>query len=305
MKRNGWYYISAPAGGVKTGWQVILRSRNIYGPYEDKIVLVQGSTEINGPHQGALVDAPAGGWWFVHFQDTGVYGRILHLQPVVWQNDWPFMGLQRIGIGEPVLQHSKPVKSNYAISIPKTSDEFDSNQLGLQWQWHANHHDGWHSLTARKNWLRLYPQAVGDGNLLKTPNLLLQKFPARSFVVETFMDSSASQTGTEAGLVVMGRAHAALAVQRNEQGRQITLRVNNIDQFSLDIPVEAVKLRVEVRDGGLCVFSYAIMDEFIRVPETFQAHEGEWIGAKLGLYSLKIDGRHNGGHIDFDYFRFA
>lgn len=26
-KRNGWYYIFAPAGGVKTGWQTVLRSK--------------------------------------------------------------------------------------------------------------------------------------------------------------------------------------------------------------------------------------------------------------------------------------
>ena len=40
-KRNGWYYIFAPAGGVSTGWQTILRSKNIYGPYERKVVMDQ------------------------------------------------------------------------------------------------------------------------------------------------------------------------------------------------------------------------------------------------------------------------
>ena len=50
-KRNGYYYIFHPAGGVATGWQVVLRSKNIYGPYEWKTVLTQGETKINGPHQ--------------------------------------------------------------------------------------------------------------------------------------------------------------------------------------------------------------------------------------------------------------
>ena len=53
-KRNGYYYIFAPAGGVATGWQLVLRSKNIYGPYESKIVMAQGKTNINGPHQGGL-----------------------------------------------------------------------------------------------------------------------------------------------------------------------------------------------------------------------------------------------------------
>lgn len=59
-KINGYYYLSIPEGGVSEGWQTILRSKNIYGPYEKKVVLEQGSTNINGPHQGAMVDTPYG-----------------------------------------------------------------------------------------------------------------------------------------------------------------------------------------------------------------------------------------------------
>ncbi|WP_372772521.1 glycoside hydrolase 43 family protein [Mangrovibacterium sp.] len=68
QKRNGYYYLSIPEGGVERGWQTILRSKNIYGPYEKKVVLETGSTQINGPHQGAMVDTPDGEWWFLHFQ---------------------------------------------------------------------------------------------------------------------------------------------------------------------------------------------------------------------------------------------
>ena len=67
-KRNGYYYIFAPAGGVKPGWQTVLRSKNIYGPWEEKIVLHQGNSPVNGPHQGAWVDTPDGQDWFLHFQ---------------------------------------------------------------------------------------------------------------------------------------------------------------------------------------------------------------------------------------------
>lgn len=92
-KRNGYYYLMHPAGGVATGWQVVQRSKNIYGPYELKITLAQGKTAINGPHQGAWVETPEGENWFFHFQDVGVAGRIVHLQPVKWVNDWPEMGI--------------------------------------------------------------------------------------------------------------------------------------------------------------------------------------------------------------------
>jgi beta-xylosidase len=201
LKKDGWYYILSPAGGVETGWQVVLRSRNIYGPYEDKIVLEQGSTAINGPHQGALVDTPNGEWWFLHFQDAGLYGRIVHLQPVRWQDGWPLMGEDQDGngVGEPVLQHAKPAGLNAGgRAAPQTSDEFNSPKLGWQWQWQANHQDDWYSLSSRAGWLRLHPQPVAHTDLTRVPNVLLQKFPARSFTFEMLLEFSPAQPGEEA-----------------------------------------------------------------------------------------------------------
>jgi beta-xylosidase len=84
MKDNGYYYIFAPAGGVANGWQTVLRSKNIYGPYVFKDVLHAGNTNINGPHQGGMVKLDSGEWWFLHFQDKDMYGRIAHLQPMNW-----------------------------------------------------------------------------------------------------------------------------------------------------------------------------------------------------------------------------
>jgi beta-xylosidase len=154
---------------VETGWQVALRSRQIYGPYEDKIVLAQGSTGVNGPHQGALVDSVDGCWWFLHFQDAGVYGRIIHLQPVQWENGWPVMGKN----GEPVQCHPKPYcRTPQSICAPQTSDEFDVVELGRQWQWNANHKSEWSSLAARRGHLRLYIQPSAC-QFNQQPNLLL------------------------------------------------------------------------------------------------------------------------------------
>lgn len=104
-KRDGWYYIFAPAGGVKEGWQLVLRSRDVFGPYEWKKVLHQGDSDIHGPHQGGWVEDAAGESWFLHFEDRYAYGRVVHLQPMQWLPDgWCSIGVDTNGdgIGEPV-----------------------------------------------------------------------------------------------------------------------------------------------------------------------------------------------------------
>ena len=92
------------------GWQIVLRSKNIYGPYEDKVVLAQGETDVNGPHQGALVSNAAQGESGSCTSRTGAYGRVVHLQPMRWVDDWPVIGddPDGDGTGEPVATHKKP-----------------------------------------------------------------------------------------------------------------------------------------------------------------------------------------------------
>ncbi|HET9479253.1 MAG TPA: family 43 glycosylhydrolase, partial [Pyrinomonadaceae bacterium] len=194
-KRNGYYYIFAPAGGVTSGWQTVLRSKNIYGPYEDRIVMDRGRTMINGPHQGSWVELKSGESWFVHFQDRGAFGRIVHLQPVNWINDWPVIGVDPDGDGkgEPVTTYRKPnVGREYPVQSPQTSDEFNAGTLGLQWQWHANPQAGWLSFTERGGRLSLtaVPQPENGQNLWTVPNVLLQKLPAPDFLVTTLVDAS-------------------------------------------------------------------------------------------------------------------
>ena len=194
-KRNSYYYVFAPSGGVTTGYQAVFRSKNIRGPYEHRNVLDQGHTAINGPHQGAWVDTPSGEDWFLHFQDSGAYGRVVHLQPMTWHDDWPVIGADPDGDGkgEPVLIHRKPnVGHDYPATAPQTSDEFDRPMLGRQWQWNANPRADWASLTSRPGFLRLAsvpaPKSRNDlspatHTIYDAPNFLLQKLSAPEFTV--------------------------------------------------------------------------------------------------------------------------
>jgi beta-xylosidase len=318
LKRGGYYYILAPAGGVPRGWQAALRSKNIYGPYEAKIVLHQGSTDINGPHQGGLVELKSGEWWFVHFQDRGVYGRIVHLQPVSWQDGWPMMGVDvdNDGIGEPVMEWQKPdVGRSYPASTPQTTDEFNTDELGLQWQWHANPQEEWFSLSENPGAMRLYAvqNLTQNGNLWFVPNLLLQKFPAPSFTVTTKITFNPDQIYDKSGMVVMGREWAYIALEKTANGLQLGLYNGAYDQgydktqkiALIDVQKNTCYLRVHVNDGGICDFSYSFEEtSFQPIGEPFTAKQGVWIGAKIGLFCITPYIDRSSGYADFDWFRF-
>jgi len=317
-KRNGYYYIFAPAGGVPTGWQTVLRSKNIYGPYEDRIVMDQGQTEVNGPHQGAFVELKSGESWFLHFQDRGPYGRIVHLQPMRWVNDWPVIGKDpdRDGKGEPVAVFKKPnVARRYPVEVPQTTDEFSSKEMGNQWQWHANNEKDWSSLVARSGWLRLnaVPLPIEAVNLWAVPNLLLQKLPAPTFTLTTKIDANGLLPDEEAGLVMMGMDYSYLAIVRTENAFRLerTLCQDAIkgkeetEENGLDLPDGSLYLRVVVGPDANCRFSYsADGTRFTDIGESFKAREGRWIGAKVGVFAVSLTQAQNRGHADFDWFRF-
>lgn len=323
MKKDGYYYILAPAGGVQTGWQAVLRSKNIYGPYEAKTVLHKGNTEINGPHQGGLLQLDSGEWWFLHFQDRDLYGRIVHMQPVRWEDGWPMMGgdINNDGIGEPVAGWKKPdVGKTWPVAIPQTSDEFNSDKLGLQWQWHANPRAKWYSLDdAQAGHMRLYAvqNLTQFGNLRFVPNLLLQKFSSPAFTATTKMTFHPDHVNDKSGLVVMGNEWAYLSLYQTEEGVRLGMFTGHYDQnddaTKLIESVKAKKsaknsytyyLRVDVADGGMSRFSYSENGKkFKSIGEGFQAKKGVWIGAKVGIFSLSPNVVMSDGYADFDWFR--
>jgi beta-xylosidase len=322
-KRNGYYYIFAPAGGVKPGWQVVMRSKNIFGPYEDKIVLEQGSTKINGPHQGAWVTTQTGENWFLHFQDRYAYGRIVYLQPMKWENDWPLIGIDfdKNGIGEPVDKFIKPnVGSQYPIEVPQTSDEFESLKLGLQWQWESNFKEFWYSLSARKGYLRLYSEELtGNKNLWNIGRLLLQKMPAAKFSTTTKIELNEKVSG-KAGLVAFGQDYAYIALEKNDKGyalsQVICTKANQgkKEETMASIPLSknSIYLKVNVYPENeeaiipkvLCDFSYSTDGEtFQKLGTTFTAKEGQWVGAKIGLFSVRESKMEEAGFVDVDWVR--
>ena len=308
-KRNGYYYIFAPAGGVKPGWQTVLRSKNIYGPWEEKIVLHQGNSPVNGPHQGAWVDTPDGQDWFLHFQDVGNAGRIVHLQPMHWENDWPVIGVNEVdGCGEPVLRYKKPeVGATYPIDAPEDSDFFEGENLGLQWQWNANYKKEWYDL--ENGQLILHAQAADPKTqLCDISNLLLQKWPAPEFSITTCLHLEQMKDGDVAGLVSLGGCYTALAVQKINGKMSLQQRTGNwtkddevrtgLGEWNSDVIYIQMKVEKEIYR----TFYVGTAEENLQpVGQMVEATPGRWVGVKDGLFAINEQGM-EGGLVAADYF---
>jgi beta-xylosidase len=316
-KRNGYYYIFAPAGGVESGWQLALRSKNIYGPYERRVVLAQGKTNINGPHQGAWVTTQSGESWFIHFQDKGAYGRVVHLQPMKWVDDWPVIGVDpsNKGTGEPVMTYRKPnIGRTYPITTPPDSDEFNDYRLGLQWQWQANAQSNWAFPAAAKGFLRLLsvPSPPGAKNFWDIPNLLLQKFPAPSFTATAKVTFNPRNDGEQTGIVVMGLDYAYLSLQKKQDAFYLLQTIcQSADKGSPERETARVKvhgstfwLRVGVEGNAVCRFSFSADGKtYVLLGQPFKARQGRWIGAKVGIFAVGQGVASEIGYADYDYFR--
>lgn len=316
-KKNGYYFIFAPAGGVATGWQTVLRSKSIFGPYEKKKVLEQGTTTVNGPHQGAWVQTQSGEEWFIHFQDKGALGRITHLQPMKWKNDWPEIGidLDGNGIGEPVTRNKKPtVGKNYSLNSLPSSDEFNETKLGLQWQWHANPKVYWGFPTSLGYYmLNCIPKPKEMNSLWEVPNLLLQKFPSEEFTATAKITFQPRFDEEEVDFVVMGMDYSALKLKQvggkfflsHTIAKEVDKKGTEKESTPILIQHNIVFFRVQVMQNGICAFFYSENGaDFKPIGTPFLAKEGKWIGAKIGFVALRNGFINDAGNVKLDWIRF-
>ena len=303
-----YIYILAPAGGVKTGWQVALRSESVYGPYQTKIIMMACENGVNGPHQGALIDLDDKGekWAFMHFQDMGPYGRVVHLQPAVWENDWPLVGAYSGGNlpGSPVLQGEYPVDlaTDYKIN---PSDEFDGAKLSLVWQTPANRNENWYSL---KRGLRLNCAYYGGNCLANVPQLFMQKVLYYNFSAKSKCKLNLVNDGDEAGFVVFGQEYAYVCVVRRDGRNYLEIRKGAIDgerdetlarSQPYDEPYVTFQMSAKHEEPQKLAFKFSFGGSAFT--HKFYATPGVWTGAKIGVYARSAT--ESKGSATFKFFR--
>ncbi|HTQ36492.1 MAG TPA: glycoside hydrolase 43 family protein [Steroidobacteraceae bacterium] len=307
-KRRGWYYIFAPIGGVEGGEQAVGRARRIAGPYEWRIVLAQGGTQIHGPHQGGYVETPAGEGWFLHFNSTGAFGRIDYLEPVHWHDDWPLIGEPVNGetFGQPVAGAPLPV------SVPTTrwprlqdADEFTAPVLGAQWEWNHNPLDEAWSLTARPGWLRL--RALPAADLVTARNTLTQVLQGPSMTATARLDVAALSEAQRAGLAMFGTRPAWIGAVREDGATHVVFA--NAGEESAVAPVAGtiVQLRVQVGADQQARFAYSLDDgaHFTEAGVPVMLRFSWWKGARPALFTYVRSPpatAAGSGHVDIDWF---
>lgn len=290
LKKDGYYYLSIPEGGVGKGWQMALRSKSIYGPYEGIRTLEQGSTDVNGPHQGALVDTPNGEWWFYHFQQTPSVGRVLHLEPVIWKDGFPFIGkdYDGNGIGEPMKIVTKPnIAINNKPFAPQSSDNFNAQTLGFQWQFNHNPDNSKWSLTARKGWLCM--TAINGDSLRNARNQFTQKIMGYKGEAVVKLDFSSMTNGQRAGLECIGRKYCGAGVMIKAGRPEIYLEMcGNTEHISMiNTKQKVVYLKLSLDNiKNTYQFSYSFNGKkYDSCGNSFTNTNKDWKGTRIGLYS--------------------
>jgi beta-xylosidase len=302
-KINGYYYLTNPAGGTE-GWQVCLRSKHIYGPYESKIIYQdESSYPNNGLHQGGMVQLKNGDWWFIIMQDRGPIGRVPNLLPVTWVDGWPMLGDH----GKGYASGKKPdVGKSFPITCPATSDEFNASALGLQWQWNHNPNNAKWSLTERKGFLRLH--APMANNLKNARNTLTQRVqgPASEGTVE--IDISGLRDGNVAGFGIFESPYAFIAV-RKEAGKSSLIMVND-GQLIDSLPgFSYPKLWIRAsttHEKFTATFSYSVDGKhFIPFGNVLKMGLGLiWTANRFALFNFSTQEEGEGGYADFNWFHF-
>ncbi len=313
FKRNNWYYIFAPAGGVQQGWQMLARSKNIYGPYEHKVVFHQGNSVINGPHQGAIVDMDNGESWFIHFQDLEAYGRVCHLQPAKWRDDdWLEIGVDTNNdhIGEPVLEYTKPKDCESVILYPVDSDEFNSDKLGIQWQWQAHSKNEFYKLTGSS--LILYALPFKGKNISDAPNVLCQLMNRPNFTVNTKIKLY-FKDGDSCGLVITGGSYYGLRLEKINNSiiaNQVSFELlknedtNEIIGGSEKINSDTVYLRLTIKYP--CIISSYVSTDGINYKKIgndvcYNVSRKSWVGGKIGIFAVNTKGEYSNGYAEYEY----
>ena len=322
-KIGDYYYIYATNGGWPSG-QSVYRSKNIFGPYEGKVVLQKMiNNKVNTIHQGALIDTPEGEWWTILQEDIGALGRVPNLQPVKWVDDWPVIGNNGIPVAATgtTSTYTKPKTSAQPRKALPTNDNFRSYPLGMQWEWNHNPVNGAWSLFERPGWLRMRTTGKAD-RLTQAKNMLTQRIfvmhgkEAQETKGTVRIDVSALAEGDRAGICIFQDPYAYVAVEKKDGKLQIVWRQDQLRTNEGFTPEEQTAEVAGITDG--IVYLRAAITKNTNKTKFYYSTDNEtytqigketelkfnlsvFVGSRFGLFCMATQDGSN-GYADFDWF---
>ncbi|MAT69902.1 MAG: hypothetical protein CMJ58_10300 [Planctomycetaceae bacterium] len=223
VKRGEWYYMFHSRPGQLAMY--VSRSKNLLGDWETKRSIDDRS---GSGHQGAIVDLPDGGWYGFVMLDSGPIGRVTNISPIAWEDDWPVWGEHNVV----PRTAPKPIDGQPIIERPISID-FAGDRLSPEWRWNHNPDNSRWSLSERPGYLRLKPTESPD--FWNARNSLTHKGWGPTSCAVATLDVSHLAPGDRAGLGMLGKSLATVAVERAANGQSALVLSTGVQSAS---PVE-------------------------------------------------------------------
>ena len=315
-KHGDYYYIYATYGGWPSG-QVVFRSKDPFGTYEEKVIVEKSYNNVpNTIHQGSLIEDIAGNWWTVMQEDLGALGRMPNLLPMKWVDDWPVMKRSGAPYKSFTDKITKPAYSgNTRVKRLPTTDAFREYPLGMQWEWnHLPDNNAW-SLFDRPGWLRLMTSNVTT-KLPQARNMLTQRIFAMKNKETTGtvrIDTRGMTEGDRAGICILQDPYGMICIEMVDGKLQLRweqdkVRDNNSKSAEKTQAVELVDSIIYLRAGikyeeNKAKFYYSTDNKTWKRfgNETSQSFNlSVFVGSRFGLFCYAT--KKKGGYADFDWF---
>ena len=300
-KVNGEYYlftISWPAG--KSRSEIVYRSKSLLSGFSGRYFLSD-----NGVAQGGIFDTPDGKWYALLFRDSGPVGRMSHLVPMEWKDGWPVP--------------TSGSKAPSTIDLPEsplpgygmvTSDDFESSELALEWQFNHNPDNKNWSLSANPGYYRITTSRT-DSRVVTAKNTLTQRSFGPKSSGRTLVDGTGMKDGDMAGLVALQDDKGFVALAKDGGSYKVVMYTGNKDGESLKdskaISGSKVYLRIDFDlpiDRGTAYFYYSTDGNTWTkigsdVKLNYDLHM--FVGVRWGLFNFAT--KQAGGYADFDWFK--
>jgi alpha-N-arabinofuranosidase len=315
----------ASEGGTEEAHSVtIARSHNIWGPYTDHLanpILAHANAAGQGnPIQGVghadMIQAHDGSWWMVFHGYRTVGGGIHHilgretcLAPVTWpENGWPVVN----GNGTATVNMTCPTLPLKPFPEKAVRVNFDTEKLGLEWNYIQLPEDGNYSLDANNGFLSLQGSALNIGER-GSPTFVGRRLQDMYFTATTHVEFDPVNENEEAGIILLNNAsHFDLMISQFEGERSliVKLQFGSITYTSEEIRLEPGPINLKIKgEKSTFTFSYSQGNndytDIETVDSKFLSSEtvGWFTGVYVGLYATG-NGKASEEVATFDWFEY-